>query len=332
MAIKYAQSGWLLIDILSVFPFDLLLLFADLGTGEGESNKPTSMVRLVRGVRLLRLLKLFRILHASRIIRKFESHVSISYAKRGLALWIVAQLVLFHWFSCAWIMEAIITGSQRAPNGHLAALLAERMDAELARAHTGSSSSRPALSCTGCLEHLDLPSAPLLLRARPDLLAAMSAYCLDDCLTTCEIQLLAEQLVAPDPWVEHGADVHTHLAASPQVAFERVLNRESWTCRAEREGLLDRTSALDLYTYPLYRFGLVSPTTSTERLFYFALSFLSLIVTSLFVGALSGAAATGDPHETAFRNRMDEFNNFFEDVSVPVSLRRKIRELVPGRT
>ena len=51
---RYLRSGWLLLDIVSVFPFDLVAVFANL------ENVPKAALRLPRTMLLLRLIKLVR--------------------------------------------------------------------------------------------------------------------------------------------------------------------------------------------------------------------------------------------------------------------------------
>ena len=92
IAERYVRS-WLLIDVISVFPFEFV-------AGGG-------IVRAVRTVRLLRLLKMLRVLRSSRIVRRWNVYLLrynlliLSFLKL-----ILIMLIVTHWGACFWIIVA----------------------------------------------------------------------------------------------------------------------------------------------------------------------------------------------------------------------------------
>ena len=53
-------------------------------------------------VRTLRLVKLLRIVKASRILRRWEDHLSISFAWISLIQFLVVTIIMSHWLACCW--------------------------------------------------------------------------------------------------------------------------------------------------------------------------------------------------------------------------------------
>ena len=69
------RSSWCAIDIMSVLPFDTV--------GMIFKSQTISSLKTLRMIRLLRLLKLLRILRASRIMKRWEAHLSFTCARSG---------------------------------------------------------------------------------------------------------------------------------------------------------------------------------------------------------------------------------------------------------
>lgn len=72
---KRYLTGWFTIDLLSVIPYDWLTCRFSSGSG----NLNTMMI-----LRLLRLLKLARIFRASRLFRRWQDHISFTFASIAL--------------------------------------------------------------------------------------------------------------------------------------------------------------------------------------------------------------------------------------------------------
>jgi len=89
-------TSWFTLDLVSIIPFDWV---AQLTGGNGLES-----LKLIKIIRLLRLLKLARIFKASRIFKRLESRLSISYSVIGLMKFGVLLIVVGHWMACAWCM------------------------------------------------------------------------------------------------------------------------------------------------------------------------------------------------------------------------------------
>jgi len=97
---RHYIRGWFLIDLVSVIPFDLLDMYADLDAA--------SFLKILRIIRVLRLLKLLRVIKASRLYQRYEASMSLPYAYVGLAKFSLLLVVVGHWMACAWIMAAML--------------------------------------------------------------------------------------------------------------------------------------------------------------------------------------------------------------------------------
>ncbi|GBG30458.1 Potassium voltage-gated channel protein eag [Hondaea fermentalgiana] len=87
IAFHYMRS-WFLIDLVSVLPFEM-----------------------VRMIRLIRLTKLLRIFRASRVLKRWETHMSINYGTLTLCKFVLYMLLLSHWLACLFRLVARKTGS-----------------------------------------------------------------------------------------------------------------------------------------------------------------------------------------------------------------------------
>ena len=106
IAQHYAR-GWLPVDIISIFPFDLLA---------SSNDDPLGKLSLLRALRLLRLFKLLRILRASRIINRWRNRFGISNAATSLVRFLVMFLLIMHWGACLWFMAATLSADPDSTN------------------------------------------------------------------------------------------------------------------------------------------------------------------------------------------------------------------------
>lgn len=86
---------WFWIDFTSVLPFDVIgLIYAD--------TPGMQQLKVIKVIRLLRLLKLIRVLRASRMIARWENHISLSYSKQSLVKFLITLLFCSHILACFW--------------------------------------------------------------------------------------------------------------------------------------------------------------------------------------------------------------------------------------
>ena len=88
--------GWFTIDIVSVFPFDLVGMLS----GSNEAGN----LAVLRLVRLARLLKLMRVFKANRLLQRWATHVSLSFATQTCIKCLVGTAVLAHWSACLFML------------------------------------------------------------------------------------------------------------------------------------------------------------------------------------------------------------------------------------
>eukprot|EP00937_MAST-01D_sp_MAST-1D-sp2_P005892 g5892.t1 len=98
--------GWFAIDLASILPFDTVGLALD--------DPALNDAKVIRLIRLLRLLKLMRIFRAMRMLKRWEDHISISYAVIALSRFLVLVLVVIHWSACMLRLTPSIEMATRA--------------------------------------------------------------------------------------------------------------------------------------------------------------------------------------------------------------------------
>ena len=91
--------GWFAVDIVSTATsiFDLVDYFSD---GEGLTK-----FMVLRVVRAARLLKLMRLVRGQRLLRRWETRVSIKYSFLSLANSMLFVVLFAHWAACAWMLQ-----------------------------------------------------------------------------------------------------------------------------------------------------------------------------------------------------------------------------------
>ena len=67
-------------------------------------------LKALRVIRCTRLAKLTRLLRASRMLKRWETRVSINYAVLGLCRSLVYYLMLAHWSACALVLPTTFYG------------------------------------------------------------------------------------------------------------------------------------------------------------------------------------------------------------------------------
>ena len=60
----------------------------------------------LRVVRVLRLVKLVKLVRASRLIRRWEMRVAVNYSALSVIVAAVMVILVIHWLTCAWSMQA----------------------------------------------------------------------------------------------------------------------------------------------------------------------------------------------------------------------------------
>lgn len=109
IALRYLTS-WFVIDLVGVFPFDLLFLF-------GGSSDSVRGVKFFRMVRLLRLFKLIRVVRASRLLDTWQDYIPLSFASQKLVRFVVSLCAASHWMACFWGLVGLSLGVELCDSG-----------------------------------------------------------------------------------------------------------------------------------------------------------------------------------------------------------------------
>jgi hypothetical protein len=102
-------SGWFLIDFVSIVPVSELLMVMN--------RSDLQKLKAIKIVRLLRLLKLVRVLRASRMISRWQNHISITFATQSLAACAVRLFFSAHLTACLWGMAGMFFLEMECPDG-----------------------------------------------------------------------------------------------------------------------------------------------------------------------------------------------------------------------
>ena len=109
IALAYCRS-WLLIDLTSSVPIDLILLGleAQAGSAASDSNDGASPsrdikgIKIVKGLRLIRLMKLLRLLKITKYLQTAQEELEVNPAVIELFSLAVRTLLLMHLAACVW--------------------------------------------------------------------------------------------------------------------------------------------------------------------------------------------------------------------------------------
>ena len=118
IAYQYAK-GWFLIDLLSIFPFELVALLEtdndnSLPDGSSEINELSRVARLGRIQKTLKLTRLIRVVkifkNKGRFFRYFRQFLKLSKSFERLFFFILINMLIVHILTCLWIFFAQFQG------------------------------------------------------------------------------------------------------------------------------------------------------------------------------------------------------------------------------
>ena len=281
----YATS-WFPVDLLSVLPIDVFDV-AGVFTRNATSRSNRQFVRIMRLLRLFKLLKLLRILRVSRVFSRLETRFALTYTTNEAVKYLLVISIALHWFACAYAMLALFSLSEpRTPE--LLEAVAQR------RSEVGSD------VCSGC--------------SIDD--AWNSPQCEQDCLTSCEIEL---------------------LAGLNGVSQSLIANREHWMCRAKASGQI--TQDWDQEGFEVYVFCFVvavgqlsggaisiAPMNISENILFIIALLIGSVIMAVVQGVICGIVTIGDPHYIEHRQNTDQLNFLMDDMGVDQDLKVRVRE------
>ena len=342
---KRYLTSWFPIDLISILPFDSVEVFAKLTTGNSPFGDNADTLKIIKMIRLLRLLKLARILRASRIFSRWENELGMSYQKMELIKWTVLVFVrrvqlarpclpavdsartplpphrplysrlpgaqcVMHLLACVWCLIATLQGSLRGGvQKNLERWVADCMEGENCLAGEAFNGV-----CTGCIKDNGSPwrtdQTQIICDSNP-------------CLTECELAIMEAT------WRPHG----------DLMPRDWIMANENWMCRYssivypqtndDPSIRVGAVYAAALYVAMLQVGGGVGSIVPTNPMEYVCVTFCLLAgstIWALIVGTICGIVATGDPHMTEFKQKMDELNYFMFDMNISQTMRVRARE------
>lgn len=106
---RYVKS-WFCIDILSIFPFDILSIILT------NSSPVWQRAKILRCLKLLRLAKLLRMLRTWHIQQRWKNMVSIRFGTQRLLRFCMVMLLVSHWMACFWGLTGLSFGAELCDN------------------------------------------------------------------------------------------------------------------------------------------------------------------------------------------------------------------------
>lgn len=98
--VKRYLRTWFPIDVMCIFPFDAVALFSQ--------SKEMQKIKAVKVLRVLGLLKLGRLFRASRLFRRFEVRMTITYGRLALVKFFVILGLISHWLANLWALTLVL--------------------------------------------------------------------------------------------------------------------------------------------------------------------------------------------------------------------------------
>ena len=92
-------KGWFAIDVLSCIPYSMISMAVENSLGE-TAGDAVGQLKVLRIIRLLRLAKLLRVVRASRMLKRWETKLALSYAAMSLIKFAILVTTLAHWIAC----------------------------------------------------------------------------------------------------------------------------------------------------------------------------------------------------------------------------------------
>lgn len=106
--VSHYLRGWFFIDVVSILPFELVGLLA--------RSEKVRQIKAVKTIRLLRLLKLARMMKASRLFRRLEMRMSITYQRLALLKFFIILMLITHWMANLWALTlALVDDDEGVP-------------------------------------------------------------------------------------------------------------------------------------------------------------------------------------------------------------------------
>ncbi|QDZ20707.1 voltage-gated ion channel protein [Chloropicon primus] len=107
---RHYFKTWFVIDIISAFPVDLVLLGFGMdtkGSGNDTGYRVNKLLKILKTFRLVRVLRLARL---SRIMSRFRDLFNLRYSVITILQFFIAVAFVAHWIACFWFMIGHLQG------------------------------------------------------------------------------------------------------------------------------------------------------------------------------------------------------------------------------
>lgn len=88
-------QGWLVLDLVSVVPWDLVAISAGAGADDA------ALFRVTKATKLLRAMSLLKTLRGARIGKRLEQNLHLKYGHVRLLKFFMSTILALHWLACA---------------------------------------------------------------------------------------------------------------------------------------------------------------------------------------------------------------------------------------
>jgi len=106
-------SGWFLVDLVSAFPFDAVILGPDVykpRTFISTSHTDRNRLRFFKYIKVVRLLRLFRVARLSRITKRLKDKFRMKHSQVTFTGFAFFVILVAHWIACFWYMIPQLEG------------------------------------------------------------------------------------------------------------------------------------------------------------------------------------------------------------------------------
>ena len=278
-------KGWFLLDVSTVFPFDLL-------TAYGVIGGPVKIIKLLR---ILRLLKMAKVLRASAIIQRWEARVAISSTSTSLFKCLIALIISFHFFAGGWAFIPALQGSQRGEAGEAFDYLRDACGPAREVGLFNNGGERGQRYVYPCLSSCEI--------------GALAEHWTELSGTEDSDNLFTVEYVANlEPWtcraVAAGTLTPDYKDNPAQVYISALL-----------VALLQLVGGVST----------ILPMNVGEYLFYFVSILTGTLIFAAIQGIICGVVTTGNPDEIVWRQQNDSLNFMMADTKVPQRTREFVR-------
>ena len=252
----------------------------------GSANK----LRATRLVRLLRLLKLLRVLRASRLWRRIESRISVSYAIINICKFLGLMFMFSHWSACLWVLTAVL--EDESDKTWVTEWFETRIDNGF-----GPPSQGPPL---------------------------YEAKCMD------QIPSVYQKRMWDNRVIHARGNSYNATEAAYGYGIIGQRNAAHWFDCYDVSELYLVSGYWSVMTLTSIGYGDIVPVNRMEHAVCALIMLVGGCIWAYILGSICAAAANLDPHTAQFQCTMDELNRFMKERGMPMAAQNRFRAFFIG--